>query len=95
MDKRVIRFFKKDTYLKNAIESGQDVYSAFAARLFNCDYSDCLEFDPNSHEPNPLGQYRRKAAKFILCSMFFSTKKRWHKKAFNMISELSTFLERI
>ncbi len=95
MDKKVIRFFKKDAYLRNAIENGQDVYSAFAAKLFNCDYSECLAFDANTNEPTPIGQYRRKAAKFILCSMFFSTKKRWHKNAFSMINALPTFLERI
>ena len=94
MDKRVIRFFKKDTYLRNAIENGQDVYSAFAAKLFNCTYNECLEFDVNTQEPNPTGNYRRKTAKFILCSMFFSTKKRWHKKAFSMINGLPIFLER-
>lgn len=94
MDKRLIRFLKKDKYLRKALESGQDVYSAFAAKLFNCDYSECLEFDIDTNEPKPAGQYRRKVAKFILCSMYFSTKRRWHMYAFNMINELPVFLNR-
>ena len=95
MDKRAIRFFKKDAYLKEAIESGKDVYSAFASKLFNCEYDDCLEYNPKSGEPNPMGQHRRKAAKFILCSMFFSTKRGWHKYAFEMITEVPHFLDMI
>ena len=95
MDKRAIRFFKNDAYLKEAIERGKDVYSAFAARFFNCEYDDCVEYNPKSGEPNPVGQYRRKVAKFILCSMFFSTKRRWHKHAFEMISEVPHFIEMV
>ena len=95
IDKRVIKFFKKNTYLKEVIESGADVYSAFAAKLFSCDYNDCLEFNPESGEAMPIGQARRKAAKFILCSMYFSTKKRWHKCAFNMVMELPYLIKRV
>lgn len=92
MDKRAIRFFKKDAYLRNALENGKDVYSAFAAKLFNCNYEECLEYNPATNEHNPAGQYRRKAAKFILCSMFFSTKRRWYKSAFRMINALPDFI---
>ena len=93
MDKRAIRFFKKDAYLKEAIESGKDVYSAFATKLFNCEYEECLEYNPDTNEPNSVGQHRRKTAKFILCSMFFSTKKRWRKSAFDMINEVPHFID--
>ncbi len=95
MDKRAIRFFKKDAYLKSALNSGKDVYSAFAAKLFNCSYNECLEFNLDTKEPDPVGHYRRKTAKFILCSMFFSTKKQWHKSAFDMINEVPHFLDMI
>jgi hypothetical protein len=92
MDKKLIKFFKKDEYLRNAIASGKDVYSAFAAKLFNCDYLDCLEFNPDTNEPNPLGLCRRKIAKAILCSMYFSTKKKYHKAAFKMFDEIPAII---
>lgn len=95
MDKRLIKFFKKNTYLKEVIESGADVYSAFAAKLFSCDYNDCKERNPVSGEATPIGKYRRMVAKYILCSMYFSTKRRWHKDAFVMILELPHLIERV
>ncbi len=95
MDKSAIRFFKKDAYLKSALDSGKDVYSAFAAKLFNCSYNECLEFNPDTNEHNHVGQCRRKTAKFILCSMYFSTKKQWHKSAFDIINEVPYFLDMV
>ena len=84
MDKKIIKFFKNDEDLKNAIDSGKDVYSYAASRLFGCSYDDCTEW--KNDKPNPVGKYRRAVAKKILCAMYFSTKKRFHKVAFEMIN---------
>lgn len=83
MNKRVKKFFSKDIEFKKAFEEGKDVYAVAASRFFNCSYEDCLEY--KNDKPNPIGKYRRTVAKKILCAMYFSTKRKWHKTAFEMI----------
>ena len=83
MNRKLKKFLKKDIEFAEAIKSGKDIYAVAAARFFDCNYEDCLEEKDN--KPNPLGQYRRGVAKKILCAMYFSTKKKYHKAAFNCI----------
>ena len=83
MDKRVKKFFSKDIEFKKAFEEDKDIYAVAASRFFNCPYEDCLEYKDD--KSNPIGKYRRLVAKKILCAMYFSTKKKWHKAAFEMI----------
>lgn len=86
MDKKVKKFLMNDEEFKITLEEGKDVYAVAASRFFNCSYEDCLPYKNN--KPNPEGNYRRKVAKYILCAMYFSTKKKWHKFAFEMIDHL-------
>lgn len=83
MNKSIKKFFMKDEELKKAIESGKDVFSTAAARFFNTTYEECLEY--KNDKPYSIGKYRRAVAKKILCAMYFSTKKKWHTAAFEMI----------
>lgn len=83
MDRKLKKFLMKDDELKKAIESGKDVYSTAAARFFDTTYEECLEY--KNDKPYPIGKYRRTVAKKILSAMYFSTKKKWHKAAFEMI----------
>lgn len=86
MNKKVKKFLMRDVEFAKAIEQGKDVYATAAARFFDCTYEDCLEY--KNDKPNPIGKYRRSVAKKILCAMYFSTKKKWHKFAFEMIDYL-------
>jgi hypothetical protein len=89
MNRRVKKFYMADPDLKRAIKEGKDVYAAFASKLFNCDYEECLESRDN--KPNLAGLYRRKVAKTLLCAMYFSTKKKWHKAAFETLGIFETY----
>ena len=86
MDKKAKKFFKNDKEFKKALDEGKDLYAIAAARFFHCPYEDCLPYKNN--EPNLKGNYRRKVAKYILCAMYFSTKRKWRKFAFEMIENL-------
>lgn len=79
------KFFSKDIEFKKAFEEGKDVYAVAASRFFNCSYEDCLEY--KNDEPYLIGKYRRRVAKKILGAMYFSTKRKWHKTAFEMIDD--------
>ena len=85
MDRRAKKFFRKNRILADALNDKKDVYATMAAYLFDCDYEDCLE-----HKDNQIylpGKYRRQVAKTMLCAMYFSTKRKWHKQAFDMINK--------
>lgn len=87
MDKDAIKFFSKDEEFKKAIESGKDVYSFLASKMFECPYDDCHEY--KNGFPNLGGKRRRDIAKSILCAMYFSTKRKWHKDALHMLGHIS------
>ena len=86
MNKKSKKFFMNDEEFKATLEEGKDIYAVAAARFFKCSYEDCLEFKGGN--PNLAGQYRRKMAKCILCAMYFSTKKKWRRFAFEIIEHL-------
>jgi len=83
MDRRVKKFYSKYPLFKRAFEDGKDVYAVAASIMFNCEYEDCLEYKKG--KPFPEGKYRRTVAKKILCAMYFSTKRKYHNVAFDMI----------
>lgn len=86
MNEKLKKFLMNDEEFKAALEENKDIYAVAAARFFDCSYEDCLEV--KSGKPNPVGKYRRGVAKKILLAMYFSTKKKWHKFAFEMIDYL-------
>lgn len=60
------RFDQLQAYLFRSFDGEEDLYSFIAAVMYNKDYADCCEINPDG-TPNPYGHALRERAKeFIL-----------------------------
>ena len=69
MDKKVkeilINLYKEHNF---TYDEGKDLYSNYAAQLFNIPYEECLEWKYN--KPYPLGKERRMIVKLFIVSQY-------------------------
>lgn len=71
IEPRILASISQDEHLIGAYNSGRDLYSTMASKIFKKPYEECLEFNPLTGEKNDDGKKLRNFCKSILLGIMY------------------------